>query len=33
VAETERPGYVDRGETVRLPEVVVRRMDTPEAAL
>ena len=32
VAETERPGYVDRGETVRLPEVVVRRLDTPEAA-
>jgi len=33
VSETERPGYVDRGEPVRLPEVVVRRMDTPEAAL
>ena len=33
VSETERPGYVDRGELVRLPEVVVRRMDTPEAAL
>jgi hypothetical protein len=33
VSETERPGYADRGETVRLPEVVVRRLDTPEAAL
>ena len=32
VAETERPGYADRGTTVRLPEVVVRRLDTPEAA-
>jgi hypothetical protein len=32
VAETERPGYVDRGAPVRLPEVVVHRLDGPEAA-
>jgi hypothetical protein len=32
VSETERPGYLDRGAPVRLPEVIVHRLEAPEAA-